>query len=245
MTITLIDLSAINPEDWKDPTLKTSWETSTSQQNDSAFDQYYQADYFPTQELSKIPYNQWQQANYAPIQQLSGLPGDPDCELSELPYQQTNYASIQQPLSGLSDDQWPQMPAHPYNDHQELKEENESLSPTEDLNDLTAEDQTKFTSYQNALHFNTAKEKQSEIKNQHKLKMKTSLFQFQFKLQAPRKRQRTTPEQYDTLIAYFKKRQNPSKKRRAVLAEQTELSERQVEVWFQNRRANCRKAKIK
>jgi len=55
-----------------------------------------------------------------------------------------------------------------------------------------------------------------------------------------RKRSRATPEQLAILEATFEKNTSPNSKLREVLAEKVHMSERSIQIWFQNRRAKVK-----
>jgi Homeodomain-containing transcription factor len=55
-----------------------------------------------------------------------------------------------------------------------------------------------------------------------------------------RKRSRATPEQLAILEATFEKNTSPNSKLREALAEQVHMSERSIQIWFQNRRAKVK-----
>jgi len=79
----------------------------------------------------------------------------------------------------------------------------------------------------------------SENNDEHKSKQK--LFQMKFSyLNEPKKRTRTTPEQVEILAKAFEKNSLPTPKQRKVIAEQTGMSTRAIQVWFQNKRAKLR-----
>ncbi|KAM3583697.1 hypothetical protein VKS41_003669 [Umbelopsis sp. WA50703] len=57
------------------------------------------------------------------------------------------------------------------------------------------------------------------------------------------KRKRISPEQLRTLVQVFKETDTPSSEVREKLAEQLDMSKREVQVWFQNRRAKASRLK--
>ncbi|ORY20187.1 Homeodomain-like protein, partial [Neocallimastix californiae] len=53
-------------------------------------------------------------------------------------------------------------------------------------------------------------------------------------------RSRATPEQLAILEATFEKNTSPNSKLREALAEKVNMSERSIQIWFQNRRAKVK-----
>jgi len=53
--------------------------------------------------------------------------------------------------------------------------------------------------------------------------------------QLNRKRQRATPEQLQVLEEYFSLNASPNAKMREIIAERIQMTERSVQIWFQNR----------
>jgi len=76
----------------------------------------------------------------------------------------------------------------------------------------------------------------SAAKVDHKLKLKMYQMKFAY-LKEPRKRHRTTSDQFAILIDAFEHEPNPDSATRKQLAAATGMSHRAVQVWFQNRRA--------
>ncbi|KAI9287596.1 homeobox domain-containing protein, partial [Umbelopsis sp. AD052] len=58
------------------------------------------------------------------------------------------------------------------------------------------------------------------------------------------KRKRITPEQLVDLLALFEKTDTPSFEVREKLANQLNMTNREVQVWFQNRRAKVNRARL-
>ncbi|VEU23916.1 DEKNAAC105211 [Brettanomyces naardenensis] len=61
---------------------------------------------------------------------------------------------------------------------------------------------------------------------------------------ARRKRRRTSPAELAILQAEFKKGSTPNKARREEIAQKVDMTEKAVQIWFQNRRQALRKSKI-
>jgi len=73
----------------------------------------------------------------------------------------------------------------------------------------------------------------------HRQNLKSNMFKFTY-LKEPKKRQRTSPEQFATLLSFFESNPNPTPKDRKKLADKTGMTARTVQIWFQNRRAKYR-----
>jgi len=79
----------------------------------------------------------------------------------------------------------------------------------------------------------------TSMNDEHKNKQK--LFQMKFSyLNEPKKRKRTTPEQVAILTSTFEKNSLPTPKQRKMIAQQTGMTTRAIQVWFQNKRAKLR-----
>ncbi|QPG75735.1 hypothetical protein FOA43_003095 [Brettanomyces nanus] len=61
---------------------------------------------------------------------------------------------------------------------------------------------------------------------------------------ARRKRRRTSPTELAVLLAEFKKGSTPNRARRNEIASKVDMTEKAVQIWFQNRRQALRKSKI-
>jgi len=79
----------------------------------------------------------------------------------------------------------------------------------------------------------------SFVETVHKEKLKQLQTKFTY-LREPKKRTRTTPDQFNVLLCAFEKESCPTPKQRKALADKTGMTPRTVQVWFQNRRAKYR-----
>ncbi|KAI8887919.1 homeobox, partial [Backusella circina FSU 941] len=58
------------------------------------------------------------------------------------------------------------------------------------------------------------------------------------------KRKRILPHQYTRLMEMFEETDTPSSEIRAHLASELDMTNREVQVWFQNRRAKMNRTKV-
>ncbi|CAK1355845.1 unnamed protein product [Cercospora beticola] len=91
-------------------------------------------------------------------------------------------------------------------------------------------------------HANSAAEETHEFPDHHPSNSQDDLSSsVDEKRQARQKRKRTSPDDQAVLEAAYKKDPKPDKAARLQLVEQVALTEKEVQIWFQNRRQSCRR----